>query len=146
MDFPTVAELEKYYTRQQRGRGLEDDLPFYSSSYKRQRGGGLGSLFGALAKRLIPFAKNILWPAAKKYVLPHATSAALALTDDILEGKNVGSSIKERGVEAIKGATQQYREQSGSGRQRRSISRKRAPKRKAVQALNICKAKWPKNL
>lgn len=130
-----VNELIRLYTRQQRGGGLDDNLLYYTSSYKRQRGAGLGSILGSLAKRLMPFAKQILWPAAKKYVLPHAKSAALALTDDILEGKNVGQSLKQRGVEAIKGATQQLRDQSGTGK-RKKRTRAKPYKRKTKKKLN----------
>ena len=143
MHQPNVSDLVKFYSRQQRGGGLNDDLLYYKSSYRNQRGNGLGSIFGAIAKRLIPFAKQVLWPAAKKYVLPHAKTAALGLTEDLLEGKNLRSSLKERGSEAIKGATQQLRDQSGSGfptKQKRKIGRPRKTPYKKSVTLDL--SKW----
>ena len=125
-----VNDLVKFYTRQQRGGGSDDDLLYYRSNYRRQRGAGLGSILGSIAKRLIPFAKSVLWPAAKKYVLPHAKTAALGFTEDLLEGKNLKQSLKSRGTDVIKGTTQQLRDQSGSGRQKRNTRKAKPYKRK----------------
>lgn len=120
-----VNQLVKLYTPQV-GRGLDNGLVFYKSSYKRQRGAGLGSILGSLARHLIPLAKNILWPATKKYVLPHAASAAKQVASDVLSGRNVKESIKDHGKQALKGIGEQIINQSGSGRKRRRIkSRKR---------------------
>lgn len=119
-----VNDLVRLYSPQV-GRGLEDGLAFYKSSYKRQRGAGLGGILGSIARKLIPIAKNILWPAAKKYVLPHAAEAARHLAGDVLTGKNVKESIKVRGGQALKGIGEEIFTQSGSGRKRRIKSRKR---------------------
>ena len=147
MDPNDVNQFIKFLTRQQRGGGLDNDLLYYKSNYNRQRGAGLGSILGSIAKHLIPFAKNILWPTAKKYVLPHAKTAALGFTDDLLEGRNFGQSLKERGTEVIKGATQQLRDQSGSGRRKRSISRpssstRKKPKLEFIQPISLNLSKW----
>lgn len=109
----------------QTGRGGDDGLVFYKSSYKRQRGSGLGGVLGAIARRLIPIARNILWPAAKKYVLPHASLAAKQLAGDVLSGRNVKESIKHRGQDALKGIGDAITTQSGSGRKRKRKSKKR---------------------
>lgn len=107
------------------GRGADDGLVFYKSSYKRQRGAGLGAVFGAIARKLIPIARNILWPAAKKYVIPHASLAAKQLAGDVLSGRNVKESIKHRGQDALKGIGDSIATQSGSGRKRKRKSKKR---------------------
>lgn len=118
-----VNAMIRLYTPQV-GSGHDDGLTFYRSNYRRQRGAGLGSIFGSLARRLIPFAKNFLLPAAQKYILPHATEAAKSIADDIFSGKNVKQSLKEHGKTAIKGIGNQLLSQSGSGRKRkRSISK-----------------------
>ncbi len=109
------------------GSGHDDGLTFYRSNYRRQRGAGLGSIFGSIARRLIPFARNFLLPAAKKYVLPHATEAVKNIADDIFSGKNVKQSLKEHGKTAIKGIGSNILSQSGSGRKRkRSTSNHRS--------------------
>lgn len=113
-----VNQLARLYSPQT-GRGLENDLQFYKSSYRRQRGAGLGAIFGSIARRLLPFAQNILWPAAKKYVLPHAQMAAKNIAGDIMSGRNVKESIKERGSTALKSIGEQIKTQSGSGRSRK---------------------------
>lgn len=120
-----VNDLARLYSPQT-GRGADSGLAFYKSSYKRQRGAGLGSVLGAIARTLIPIARNILWPAAKKYVLPHATEAARQVAGDVLSGRNVKESLKEHGKGALKGIGKQIISQSGKGRGRRSTkSRKR---------------------
>lgn len=107
------------------GKGHDDGLTFYRSSYRRQRGAGLGSIFGSIARRLIPFAKNFLLPAAQKYILPHATEAAKNIADDIFAGKNVKQTLKQHGKTAIKGIGDQFLGQSGSGRKRKRTTSKR---------------------
>ena len=128
MNSKDVTDFIRLYNPQV-GRGLDDGLSFYKSSYRRQRGAGLGGILGTIARRLIPIAKNILWPAAKKYVLPHATEAAKNLATDVLSGRNVKESIKERASTALKKVGDQIINQSGSGRRRRSV---KAKKRKSV--------------
>lgn len=124
----------------QTGRGADDGLVFYKSSYKRQRGAGLGSVLGAIARTLIPIARNILWPAAKKYVLPHATEAARQVAGDVLSGRNVKESFKEHGKGALKGIGAQILSQSGKGRSKRSTKPR---KRKAAVKLRKKQTKKP---
>jgi len=141
-----VDQLARLYAPQT-GRGA-NELAFYKSDYRRQRGNGLGSIFGAIARKLIPFAKSVLWPAAKKHILPHAISAATNLGEDILSGENVLKSVKKRGstalrevgASAIKGMRDQFsgQSQTGSGRRRkrkatRKLKRPAAKKRKVTK-------------
>ncbi len=127
-----VKDFIRLYSPQT-GRGADDGLVFYKSSYKRQRGSGLGGVLGAIARRLIPIAKNILWPAAKKYVLPHASAAAKQLAGDVLSGRNVKESIKHRGRDALKGIGDTIVTQSGSGRKRKRKSKRRKPTAKRTK-------------
>ena len=121
---PDVNELVRLYSRQQTGGGgLDDNLLFYKSSYKRQRGGGLGSIFGTIARTLLPFAKKLL-PAAKTYLFPHAKKAALGIADDVLAGKNFKSSFKEHGKKAINTAIHDALDQSGSGARKKRRKKK----------------------
>nr|DAC81376.1 TPA_asm: cupiennin [Orchesella springtail adintovirus] len=130
-----IDQLTRLYSPQ-KGRGLDDGLQFYKSSYRRQKGAGLGGIFGSIARHLIPFAKNVLFPAAKKYLAPHAKIAARSLAGDILSGRNVRESIKDRGSTAIKGIGHDILNQSGTGRTRKRKINKLAQlarKRKAVK-------------
>jgi len=124
-----VNQLARLYSPQT-GRGLNDNLQFYKSTYRRQRGAGLGAIFGSIAKHLIPFAKNILWPAAQQYLMPRAQEAAKDIAKDILSGRSVRESIKERGSNALKSIGANIFRQSGSGRPRK---RKRAQKLVSTQ-------------
>jgi len=137
-----VNELTRLYSPQT-GRGADDSLAFYKSSYKRQRGAGLGSVLGAIARTLIPIARNILWPATKKYVLPHATEAAKHFAGDVLSGRNIKESLKEHGKEALKGIGTQITSQSGKGRGKRS---NKSRKRKAVTKIRKKQTKKPLTL
>jgi len=146
-----VSDFLRLYNPQI-GRGLDDELSFYKSSYKRQRGAGLGAIFGSIARTLLPFAKNYLLPAAKNYLLPAAKSYALShgqqaikgIASDVLSGRNVRETIKEHGQSALKGLKEygqsalkgigeQFRNQSGSGRRtkrKRRAVKKIVPKKK----------------
>ena len=77
----------------QRGGGI----PIFSGS-RRQRG---GSILGAIKNFFMP-----LLPGIKNYAVNKAKSAALGLTknvvSDVVRGKNIGQSIKSRGINAAK--------------------------------------------
>jgi len=89
--------------------------PFYQSSLRRQRGAGIGGFFGAIGRRLLPFLQ--------KHVLPSAMSAVRNVADDLLDGRNLKESIKEHGIDAIKGVGKSVLNQSGSGFQRKRRKR-----------------------
>lgn len=119
----------------QQGKGLDTDgLQFYKSSYRRQRGRGLGSFFGSLFRKLMPFAKNTVLPFVKTHVLPAAKKGASQLASDILSGRNVKESFKERGQETLKGIGDSLRDQSGSG-----LRRVRKRKRSCSKSKKSCK-------
>ena len=124
-----VEVFKKLYSpqRQQSG-GSGEGLQYYRSTYRRQRGEGLGSIFGSLARRIIPFVKSHIVPLAKKYILPHAHKGVTDLVSDVFEGKNVKQSVKERGRQVFKDISSPGNHQSGGGR-----------KRKLSQKVGSCK-------
>lgn len=88
-------------------------------------GAGLGGIFGAIAKHLIPFAQ--------KYILPHAVNAVRNVTSDAIAGKSsLKDSLKTHGLGALKGVRQQILDQTGSGRR---------PRKKSTQKRVVAKAK-----
>src|SRR5690349_16625680 len=79
------------------GRGI----PFYASTIRRQRGSGIGGIFGAIGRKLLPLFKNYILPS----VLPAAKSALKNISTDIIENKrNFKESLKEHGIGALKEA------------------------------------------
>jgi len=108
-------------------------LKFYRSSVARQRGSGLGAIFGAVAKHLIPFAKNYVLPITKKYVPPRALEALKNVGDDYMNGNvPIRTSIKKNSLDALKNVGKDiWYGQSGSGRKRK----------KKVQAIKKNKSK-----
>lgn len=106
-------------------------LMYYRGSPYRQKGHGLGSFFGNLMSRFIPFARKTLLPAAQKYVLPHATAMVKNVASDILsQNQNLGESLRQHGLAALKGVGKNIIDQSGSG-----LPRSNTRKRKRVQAV-----------
>ena len=85
----------------------------------------------------MPFAKKLL-PVAKKYLLPHAKTAAVGIADDLFAGKNFHTSIKEHGKKAINSAVHSAFDQSGSGtRSKRKLSNKNLPKSKRIKLTSL---------
>jgi len=114
----------RYYA--QYGGGGFDDGRLYFSGVRRQRGSGLGGIFGTVARHLIPFFK--------RFILPHAASAVSSIASDIaLKKQPLSASIKEHGKQALKRAGSDILNQSGSGKRRKRESTKRSPKRKKGQ-------------
>lgn len=100
--------LRIYDPRQQYGSG-----EFYRANISRQRGSGIGSIFKSIGRFLLPLVK--------KHVLPHAATTAKNVMSDVIEGRNVGETLKEHGLKGIKGVGDSILgNQSGSGsRQKR---------------------------
>lgn len=106
-------EFFKLYHPQQRGGAVgEDGSVFFKAYGSRQRGHGIGGIFGAIGRRLLPFIG--------KYVLPHAKTALERVATDVIHNKrNWKDSVKEHGVNALKGVGSSIFTQSGSGVQRK---------------------------
>ena len=97
---------------------------FYRANLRRQKGYGLGGLFGTLARYVIPFAKNILWPHAKRAL----RDIAVDVVDDRVPFKQ---AIKSRSIGALKSVGRDIMNQTGRGRGR---VRKRKKKSKSVKS------------
>ena len=100
----------------QYGGAATMDRPMFFAGVRRQRGAGIGGIFGTLARRLLPFAK--------KYILPHALEAVKNVASDLSEGKNFKQSLKQNGIGALKSAGNQILNQSGSGFRRKKTKSK----------------------
>ena len=112
------------YTPQQGG-----SLLAYKSSFTRQKGHGIGGIFGAIASRLIPIVQKIL-----PHVLPHAKTAVKNIAMDVINGRQpLKDSLKANAKEALKGVGRSLINQSGSGRRRRRIPRKSSKRKKTKQ-------------
>jgi hypothetical protein len=97
------ADLLRLYDPNQYGAG-----EFYRANISRQRGSGFGSIFKSVGRFLLPLVR--------KHVLPYAAKTAKNVMDDVLEGRNVGQSLKEHGLAGIKDVGRSvFGSQSGSG-------------------------------
>jgi len=114
----------------QYGHGIpsQDGLLFYRGGPYRQKGYGLGSFFGRLFSKVVPFARDVLFPAAKKYVLPQAMEMAKNVAKDVLTQKqSFRQSLRDHGAAALKSVGEKIGDQSGSGRRRvKVVKRKRS--------------------
>ena len=103
---------EQYYTQQQKGRG---DFPIYVGA-ERQRGHGVGNIFGGLFRRILPTLKAFA---------PHALRAGADIFDDMSKGKSFKDSAMQRVPSTISKVVFSNNSQSGSGlRRRRTCHRK----------------------
>jgi len=116
----------------------------YFSGVRRQRGAGLGGIFGAIGRHLIPFLS--------RFILPHAANAVRGIISDAKAKKQpLKESLKEHGQQAFKNvgselkrAGSEFMNQSGSGkRAKRSINDipkfKRKPRKPVRLALRNTK-------
>jgi hypothetical protein len=107
------ADFFKLYNPQTGGTFGTDGSSFYRRQViGRQRGYGIGGIFGAVARRLLPFVGNLIWP--------HAKSAMKNIAVDVLDGgRPWQESLKENSINALKGIGGQVFAQSGKGRRRK---------------------------
>ena len=66
--------------------------------FQVQSGEGFGTFFSALVRKAIPFLKNTLFPAiapAVTHVKNSLQKAAANVTEDLIQGENVGTSLKK---------------------------------------------------
>ena len=83
-----------YYIRQQKG----GEVPYFAGS-RYQRGHGLGSMLSGLFRRIIPFVRNNAktWGSS-------LLKTGMQVADDVLQGKRIMESAKQRVPEGIKQA------------------------------------------
>lgn len=94
------------------GSVLRDNRVFFRG-VRRQRGSGLGGIFGTFARSFIPFAT--------KYIIPHAKTAIREIASDVLgNGRNFKDSVKQRGLAALKNLGRDIVNQKGSGRRKKN--------------------------
>ena len=107
---------EDYYAGQVGG-----DMPVFHGA-KYQRGHGLGSMLSGLFRRIVlPFLKN-----NGKTIAANALKTGMEVADDVLEGKSLKDSAKNRIPTGIKRAAQKINWQLGSGiGKRRKLRRRR---------------------
>jgi hypothetical protein len=93
--------------------------PFFQANLRRQRGNGIGGIFGSIGRFLLPLVK--------KYILPRAATAARNVAKDVFAGQNVGQSLRTHGLGGLQSAGREFISdlaqgnlpQSGSGRGRK---------------------------
>src|SRR5258705_10644126 len=124
----------RFYTHQA-GHGL----PIYSGS-DYQRGHGLGSLFGSLARAAIPLLKD-----GAKYVGKKLLSTGMSVADDMVSGESLRGSLKRRGVDAVDSvrsdAIKRFCPQQGGGRRRRRRRRKQPIKKRGTKKRRVVRRK-----
>ena len=105
-----------YYVNQAGG-----SLPVFQGS-RGQRGHGFGSVLSGLFRSAVPMLKRIG---------KHALTTGAHIASDMLGGKKFDESARARVRQGINSflLPDDVSEQTGSGRRRRGIKRKRAPKR-----------------
>ena len=102
----------RLYNPQSGGAKGDDGAVYFKSGIARQRGQGIGGIFGSLLRRLLPFLY--------KTVLPQALGVASNVVTDLANGKrNFSDSIKEHGLNGIKAVGNSIIAQSGSGKRRK---------------------------
>jgi hypothetical protein len=109
--------LKDHFLRQQRGGNIAG----YRGA-RFQRGYGIGGIFKSLARYAIPLFKQ-----GAKIVGKRALQAATEVGQDVLQGKNVGESVKTHGGEIVKDFAEQgartLLRQTGHGSKRRRSQR-----------------------
>ena len=113
----------QHYVRQAGGNHIP---VFYGRT--DQRGHGIGSLFGSLARSALPFFKS-----AAGYVGRNLLSTGANVIGDVLQGRNVGEAFKERftetGRDVLSDVGSRLQQQSGRGRKRKACSKKKKKKK-----------------
>ena len=134
---PDAKQFQQYYLRGQRGGSLSG-----FRGARIQRGYGIGSFFKSIARFAIPLVKRGAQAIGRR-----ALQAATDVGRDVLAGKSVKQSVKDRGVAAVKDiarqGVKQLSNQSGGGRKRKapikanasskSTSRSQTKRRKTSQ-------------
>lgn len=69
--------------------------------YQDQKGQGFGTFLSSLVKKAVPFLKNTIFPAmapAISHVKNSIQDAAANVVEDVIQGENVGESLKRNFV------------------------------------------------
>ena len=109
--------------------------PVFKASFKRQKGYGIGGIFGSIARRFLPFLRTHVLP----HVLPYAKTAIRNVAVDVLDGtRDWKESIKSNAKGALKDMGRSFIGQSGSGirrkRKRRSVIKTTQNKKRKISS------------
>jgi len=116
-EFRTIFENPEALLKLVRGGSLSD-IGVYNSYDHYRRGAGLFSFLGNIGKRLIPFVSRLVKPALLDF--------GSGVIDDMREGKtNLKSSMKRRGIDAIKQVGARAMRGGGAGRKHKRVKRLR---------------------
>lgn len=133
---PTSKEFDILFQDRTRivGGSLSDIQTFKSPIYY-QRGSGIFSVLGSIARRSLPFLR--------KYILPAAGELIYGLSNDVSERKNIKDSIKRRSMEAIKKIGTRVYKGGRARRNRKPVKkiRKKKKKKNTRRPPYIAKAK-----
>ena len=111
---PSVDEFDNLFLGGVgRGGGL-GDIKIFHPVQRSRRGGGLFTFLGGLAKKAAPFLF--------RNVAPEVVRMGRGVLEDVIQGKKIRSSLKNRGIEAIKGVGRRV---TGGGVRRRGVIRKK---------------------
>lgn len=108
----------QYYTKQA-GGGMQDIGPIYFKSRVKQRGRGIGNIFGSIYRFIKPLLASLA-PALRSSTL----SATTGLINDIGR-KSFKESLKDNSKNAMQTFLKSATQQSGSGRSRKSVVKKK---------------------
>ena len=75
------------------GGGIRDIDIFKSNA--RLRGGGIFSILASVGRRVLPLLS--------RYVAPVAKTVGKNIVNDVIQGENIKTSLKRRGIEGMKG-------------------------------------------
>lgn len=111
---PSVDEFDALFLGGgDRGGGF-GNIKIFHPVQRSRRGGGLFTFLGGLARKAAPFVF--------RNVTPEVVKMGKSVLSDVIQGKNIRSSLKSRGIEALTGVGKRV---TGGGVKRRVMRRKK---------------------
>ena len=127
------------YSNHYVGQSGGGKIPIFYGS-RAQSGHGLGSLFSSIA---LPFIRPLLphLKSAARYLGRKALDTGGNIIGDVIGGRNIGESAKDRFKETGRDILTDVRStvQSGTGRNKRKITKKKSLKMKKKQSTKTQK-------
>jgi hypothetical protein len=125
-----------YHPNQRGGSMSSDGRVFFRSNMGRQRGSGIGGIFGALARKLLPIAREYVIPFIAKHVFPQVKAFASNVVSDVSSNRNLMESVKEHGLKGLKDTAHQTIDQIGKGRKRKTPAKQRNAKKQKLDVFD----------
>ena len=140
---PTELYKHYYSTQAQKGGGAYFSGKLFQRGYGGQRGKGIGSIFGSLFRKALPFLTT-----ASKTLGRAALKTGANVLADAAEGGNIRNSfrnrIKETGGDLKRNATNQVlralNNQTGSGKKRGNKRKRVRSKTPAIKRKKLTKS------